>query len=59
MRGILNNFVPKSKKSMNNKKKKQVMLSEWMFDVPEKFTEEWIMVLCPLGIRTILVANKV
>lgn len=40
-------------------RKHQVMLSEWMLEVPEDFTEKWIMVPCPRGKRTILVAGKV
>ncbi|EFN87963.1 Snurportin-1 [Harpegnathos saltator] len=34
------------------------MLSEWMLDVPENFTENWIMMPCPVGKRTVLVASK-
>lgn len=37
----------------------RVMLSEWMLNVPEKFIEEWIMIPCPTGQRTVLVASKV
>lgn len=57
-RGILENFFPECKGSMKTTRKKRIMLSEWMLDVPEKFIEEWIMILCPVGIRTILVASK-
>ena len=35
------------------------MLSEWMFEVPQDFGDEWIMVPCPAGQRVLLVANKV
>lgn len=35
-----------------------MMLSEWMVDVPQDLTETWIMVPCPLGKRSRLVASK-
>jgi hypothetical protein len=36
-----------------------MMLSEWMQEVPEDFKEHWIMVACPLGKRSRLIASKV
>lgn len=35
-----------------------LMLSEWMLDVPEDLMDKWIMVPCPEGRRTLLVARK-
>lgn len=36
----------------------QLMMSEWMLEVPQDLLEKWIMVLCPEGKRTLLVAYK-
>jgi len=34
----------------------RMMLSEWMLDVPQDFTENWIMVPCPTGNRVRLIS---
>ncbi len=39
--------------------KDQIMLSEWLIDVPSDLEENWIMVLSPIGKRCLLVASKV
>ena len=36
----------------------QLMMSEWLVDVPPDFTENWFMTVCPVGKRTLVVANK-
>ncbi|KAI4498930.1 hypothetical protein M0802_006105 [Mischocyttarus mexicanus] len=36
----------------------QFMLSEWMFETPKDILEKWIMVPCPEGKRTLLIAHK-
>lgn len=36
-----------------------LMLSEWMLEVPQDLTENWLVVPCPQGRRTLLVARKV
>lgn len=41
------------------KKKNRMMLSEWMIDVPQDFSESWFMVPCPVGKRTRLVSGRV
>lgn len=38
--------------------KDQLMLSEWMLEVPEDFVSEWTMVPCPVGRRNLIVASK-
>ncbi|KAK7116316.1 snurportin-1-like [Littorina saxatilis] len=38
--------------------KDQLMLSEWLVEVPPDLAEEWLMVLCPVGRRTLVVTNK-
>ncbi|XP_033211824.1 snurportin-1 [Belonocnema kinseyi] len=35
-----------------------LMLSEWMLEVPQDLTENWLVVPCPKGRRTLLVARK-
>ncbi|XP_053988276.1 snurportin-1 [Hylaeus anthracinus] len=36
----------------------QLMMSEWMLDVPQDLLEKWIIVPCPQGKRTLVVACK-
>lgn len=38
--------------------KNQLMLSEWLVDVPADFTEEWCTVPCPVGKRCLVVASR-
>lgn len=46
-------------KSPKYKKFNRMMLSEWMLDVPQDFSENWIMVPCPIGKRTRLISRRV
>ena len=34
------------------------MLSEWLVEVPEDFTEKWQMVVCPVGKRCLVIAAR-
>ncbi|XP_018396786.1 PREDICTED: snurportin-1 [Cyphomyrmex costatus] len=43
--------------SPNESKTSRMMLSEWMLDVPQDFTENWIMVPCPVGKRVRLISG--
>uniref|UniRef100_A0A7N4PHX5 Snurportin-1 n=1 Tax=Sarcophilus harrisii TaxID=9305 RepID=A0A7N4PHX5_SARHA len=36
----------------------QLMLSEWLIDVPSDLGQEWIVVVCPVGKRALVVASK-
>ncbi|XP_024088020.1 snurportin-1 isoform X2 [Pongo abelii] len=36
----------------------QLMLSEWLIDVPSDLGQEWIVVVCPVGKRALIVASK-
>ena len=36
----------------------QLMLSEWMVDPPLELEEEWLLVVCPIGKRCLVVASK-
>ena len=36
--------------------KDQLMLSEWLVDVPKDFHLEWLMLVCPIGKRNLVVA---
>ena len=38
--------------------KDQLMLSEWLVEVPDDFQDEWIMLVCPYGKRNLLVAAR-
>lgn len=46
-------------KSRCKSRSNRIMLSEWMFNVPQDFLENWIMVPCPVGKRTRLVSCRV
>lgn len=35
------------------------MLSEWLVDIPEQLSSEWMMVPSPVGKRVLVVAAKV
>lgn len=35
------------------------MLSEWLSDKPLNFESEWITVICPIGRRSLVIANRV
>uniref|UniRef100_A0A452ITQ4 Snurportin-1 n=1 Tax=Gopherus agassizii TaxID=38772 RepID=A0A452ITQ4_9SAUR len=36
----------------------QLMLSEWLIDVPPDLEQEWILVMCPMGKRALIVASR-
>ncbi|XP_036866092.1 snurportin-1 isoform X1 [Manis javanica] len=36
----------------------QLMLSEWLIDVPSDLGQEWIVVVCPVGKRALVVASR-
>ncbi|XP_002130907.2 snurportin-1 [Ciona intestinalis] len=38
--------------------KDQLMLSEWLVEVPDDFESDWLMVVCPLGKRNLVVASR-
>ena len=35
------------------------MLSEWLVDVPDDLVQEWVMVVCPMGKRNLVIAGNV
>jgi len=35
------------------------MLSEWMLEVPDNFVDDWVMVPCPVGKRSLVIASNV
>lgn len=37
----------------------RMMLSEWMLDVPQDFTENWVMIPCPTGKRVRVISGWV
>uniref|UniRef100_A0A8D0L9G9 Snurportin-1 n=1 Tax=Sphenodon punctatus TaxID=8508 RepID=A0A8D0L9G9_SPHPU len=36
----------------------QLMLSEWLIDVPPDLGQEWLLVVCPVGKRALVVASR-
>ncbi|XP_042659922.1 snurportin-1 isoform X2 [Tyto alba] len=36
----------------------QLMLSEWLVDVPLDLEQEWVVVVCPIGKRALVVASR-
>lgn len=36
----------------------QLMLSEWLVDVPSDLEQEWLVVVCPVGKRALVVASR-
>ena len=48
----------RSYKKRFNPYKEQLMLSEWLVEVPDDMESSWLMVVCPVGKRCLVVANK-
>ena len=47
-----------AKKKSMNPFKNQIMLSEWMVDVPIDFEEKWYMVVCPVAKRCLIISHS-
>ena len=45
-------------KKKKNPYRNQLMLSEWMVDVPQDFHEKWQFVVCPIGRRCLVIASR-
>ncbi|XP_077988962.1 snurportin-1-like [Glandiceps talaboti] len=61
--GEQNESMDTSKPKQKHRKRKryyknQLMLSEWLVEVPSDFQQEWVMVLCPVGKRSLVVAAR-
>lgn len=58
-------LVPdKNSKKMNRKRNynryaDELMLSEWLVDIPESLSKDWICIPCPVGKRCLVVASNV
>lgn len=37
----------------------QIMLSEWLVEVPDDFETNWLVMPCPIGKRCLVVASRV
>ena len=48
----------KKKRTRSNPYRNQLMLSEWMVDVPPDLEDNWMVVVCPIGKRSLVVASK-
>lgn len=51
--------VQRRRKKNNNNFYKRVMLSEWLVEKPSGFEENWVVKLCPVGKRCLIIANNV
>ncbi|XP_005994966.1 snurportin-1 isoform X2 [Latimeria chalumnae] len=47
----------KKKKKLPKHYANQLMLSEWLVDIPADLAEEWFVVACPMGKRALIVAS--
>ena len=47
-----------SKKRKKNPYRNQLMLSEWPVDVPADFHQKWLMMVCPVWKRCLIIASK-
>ncbi|CAB4038349.1 Snurportin-1, partial [Paramuricea clavata] len=45
-------------KTAKNPFKNQLMMSEWLVDLPANFEQEWVMVISPIGKRCLVVASR-
>ena len=48
----------KKKKRRVHPYRNQLMLSEWLVDVPPDFAENWYMTVCPIGKRSLVISSK-
>lgn len=48
----------KTKKRRMHPYRNQLMMSEWLVDVPPDFSENWTMSICPIGKRSLVIANR-
>ena len=46
------------KKHYRRPYRNQLMLSEWLVDVPEDFLEKWFVVVCPIGKRSLIISSN-
>ena len=44
-------------KKKRNPYRRQLMLSEWLVDIPEDFEENWQFVVCPIGKRCLVISS--
>lgn len=52
----------KNSKKTNRKRNRyadELMLSEWLVDIPESLSKDWICIPCPVGRRCLVVASNV
>ncbi|MFH4976581.1 hypothetical protein AB6A40_003290 [Gnathostoma spinigerum] len=51
-------IMGKKHKSQRHRYADELMLSEWLVDIPEELSTDWICVLCPVGKRCLVVASR-
>ena len=52
-------FLQSGSTRRKNPFRNQLMMSEWLVDLPENFEQNWIMVVSPIGKRCLIVASRV
>jgi len=50
--------VGERRKRLRRTYKEQLMLSEWLVEVPDDLEEKWLLILCPEGRRNFVVASN-
>ena len=50
--------VKKERKKRSYAYRNQLMLSEWMVDIPKDFEQSWYMVVCPVGRRSLVISSR-
>lgn len=48
----------KSRKRNYNRYADELMLSEWLADIPTSLSKDWICIPCPVGRRCLVVASN-
>ena len=49
----------KKRRRKRNRYADELMLSEWLVDIPETLSNDWIFLPCPAGKRCLVVASNV
>ncbi|CAN8029740.1 unnamed protein product [Ixodes persulcatus] len=50
--------IQKPRRNTDRLYRNQLMLSEWLVEYPEQFEEDWVMKLCPVGKRCLVISSR-